>query len=299
MPNALVNVNVAQIADRTMDHLGLSMFPVTAMGTDFSDEIKNEGESVKTRLPGSVTVSNLANGYTPSDVSNTGVTVTLDQFWGPVFAFTDLEASKAGNVMWLRDNFIEPAVEALLDKIMQTFFELVVSANYSNSKVITDANFDSDELATLGGDMTTLKVPKSNRALIVPPSYYTGLVKDSVIEDMSAFGDNEAIKNGEVRKARGFRIYEYGSIPNNGQNLAGFVCHRSAMAFAARAVVDPTKIDGNAPIGVENRVDPVTGLPIQFRVWYDGNAGKFKFSMGTLWGVAKGQGNGLKRILSA
>lgn len=299
MANTLNNVNVAQIAQRTIDYLGYTFFPVTAMSTDFSDEIKSEGESVKTRISGAATAIDLSSGYTPSDVSNTAVNVTLGNFWGVVFAFTDEEASKAGDVMWLRENFIEPATEALLDKILQTMFALVLNANYSNKSVITAANFDADDLADLSGALSTLKVPKSNRSVIIPPTYCAALMKDSVVEDMSAFGNNDAIVNAEVRRVRGFRVHEYANIPNNSENLAGFVCHRSAMAFAARAVANPTEIDGNAPLGVSNVTDPVTGLPIQVRAWYDPDSGKYKFSLGTLWGVAKAQGNAIKRILTA
>lgn len=299
MANTLNNVNVAQIADRSLEYLGLNFYPVTAMVTDFSEEIASEGDSVKTRIPGAVSASDLSGGYTASDVSNTGVTVTLNQFKGPVFAFTDLEASKAGDVMWLRDNFIEPAIEGLMDDIFQYIYGLVLAAAFPNSSIITAANMDADELADLGTNLSTLKVPKANRSAILPPGHYGGLVKDSIIEDMSAFGDNEAILNAEVRRARGFRIHEFASVPDNSENMAGFVCHRSALAFAARSVADPTQIMGNAPLGVENRVDPVTGIPLQFRAWYEPKDGQYYFSMGTLYGASVGQANALERITTA
>lgn len=216
-----------------------------------------------------------------------------------MFAFTDLEMSKAGDVNWLRNQFMEPAIEGLLDKIFTTVFALVTNANYSNNSVITAANFDADDMADLGAALSTLKVPKTRRAAILNPDYCASLAKDSVVEDASAFGDNMAIREGRVPRVRGFNTYEFTNIPNNSENLEGFVAHPSAIALAARTVVDPTEIDGNAPLAVENRVDPASGLPLQFRTWYDPDNGKLKISMGTLWGVSKGQGNSLRRILSA
>ena len=108
-----------------------------------------------------------------------------------------------------------------------------------------------------------------------------------------------AIKEGVIRRIRGFDVYEYANIPGNAENLAGFAAHRSAVAIAARTVVDPTEIDGQAPLDVVNRVDQVTGLPLQFRQWYSPDGGACRFSIGTLWGVKKAQGNSLHRILSA
>jgi len=299
MANTLNNVNVAQIADRSLEYLGLNFFPLKALSTDFSEDIKSEGESVSTRIPAAITAKDLSAGYSADDVSNTGVTVTLNRFRGPVFAFTDLEASKAGDVNWLKDNFIEPAMEGLMNDIFQYIYGLVTAASFPNSTVITAVNMDADELADLGTELSTLKVPKSNRSAILPPGHVGGLIKDSIIEDASAFGDTNAIKEGTIMKARGFQIHEFASIPNNSENLLGFVCHKSAFAFAARAVADPTNIDGNAPLGVENRVDPVTGLPIQFRAWYEPKDGKYYFSMGTLYGATKAQANALHRIKSA
>jgi len=299
MANTLNNVNVAQIADRSIQYLGLNFFPLSALSTDFSDDIKSEGESVSTRIPAAIAAKDLSSGYAADDVSNTGVTVTLNRFRGPVFAFTDLEASKAGDVNWLKDNFIEPAMEGMMNDIFQYIFGLVTAASYPNSSIITAANMDADELADLGTELSTLKVPKSNRSAILPPGHYGGLIKDSIIEDASAFGDTDAIKEGTIRKARGFRIHEFASIPNNSESMAGFVCHKSAFAFAARSVADPTTIMGNAPLGVENRVDPVTGLPLQFRAWYEPKDGKYYFSMGTLYGASKAQPNALRRITTA
>ena len=191
MANTLGGINLAQIADKTIAYLKYEFFPITAFATDFSEDVKDKGESVTTRIVSSVTASDLSSGYTPSDVTSTAVKVDLDQFFGPVVEFTDKEMSYAGDPEWLRQQFVEPMVEGLLDKIMQTAFALVVNANFTNNDVIAAANFDSDDVATIRGKLTKLKVSQKNRAMILDPDWYTALIKDSVVEDASAFGNND------------------------------------------------------------------------------------------------------------
>lgn len=299
MANTLGGVNVAQIAEETLTYLSYSFYPLTAMATDFSEDIKEKGESVTTRIVSSVAPSDLSNGYTPSDVTSTAVKVDLNNFFGPVIEFKDLEATKAGDPDWLKNQFMEPSVEGLLDKVFQTVFAVVTNTNFPSNSVIAASNFDADDLADLGGELTKSKAPRKRRAAVLGVDWHTGVVKDSVVEDKSAFGDNQAIKEGVVSRVRGFNVYEYANIPNNGENLAGFVLHPSAIAFAARAVVDPTETESSAPVQVENVVDPVTGVPLQFRHWYNPDAGAHRFSIGVLWGVKEGNANALRRIKSA
>jgi len=97
------------------------------------------------------------------------------------------------------------------------------------------------------------------------------------------------------------RQYEYSDIPANAENLAAIALHPSALLIAARQVATPS----DPGLQVENVTDPTTGLPLQFRHWYDPDGGEYKISMGVLYGVAAGNsgalgsGGALKRITSA
>ena len=301
MANTLGGINLAAIADESLEYLGYHFFPLNAVATDFSTDIATKGESVTTRIASGLTAQDLSSGYSSAaqDVTSTAVTVTLSNFFGVPYGFTDLEISKAGDSTWLRNQFIEPALEGLKDKIMQTIFALCTTAAYTNETVSTAANFDSDDLADIAGALTALKVPMRNRSMIVDPTYYTALMKDAVVEDASAFGDNQAIKEGVVQRVRGVNVFQYANIPNLSESFEGMVLHPSAIAFAARTIADPTELNADAPVQVEDRVCPVTGLPLQFRAWYDANAGKFYLSVATLWGCIKGQANSMHRIVSA
>ena len=210
-------------------------------------------------------------------------------------AFTDMEVSKSGNFDWLSSVFLAPALEVTLDAVMDDLLALVINANYTANEVITAANFDADEVADLAADLTTAKVPKSERALILPPSYYASVQKDAIVQDASSYGAASAVQENAAQRVHGFNLYEYTGIPTNSENLAAIALHPSALLLAARTPAAPA--DGS--VNVQDIVDPSTGLPIQLRTFYDNVAGKHYLTMGVLYGVAVGNGAALKRIKSA
>jgi hypothetical protein len=295
MANTLGGVNLAAIAEQTLDYLGSNFFHLSAFVRDFSTEINQEGQSVTTRVPSSVTTQDLSDGYDVQDVTSTAKAITLSNFKGHVHGFTDLEVSKAGNEGWLQRVFVEPAVEATVKTVMDDLLALVTNANFSANSVITAANFDSDDLADMAGALSTAKVPKSVRSALLPPTYNASLQKDAAIQDAAAYGTPEAIRDHSAGFIHGFGINEYQDIPTNSENLMGFVCHPSALLIAARQVANPL----SPRVQVINAVEPKTGLPLQFRSWYERDLGQYKTSMGLLYGVSVGNATALKRILSA
>ena len=295
MANSLNGINLAAVAEQSLDYLSTQFHPLRAFARDFSDEISGQGESVTTRVPSSMTASDLSSGYTASDVTSTAKTITLNKFKGYSMAFTDMEVSKSGNFDWLSSVFLAPALEVTLDAVMDDLLALVLNANYSANEVITAANFDADEVADLAADLTTAKVPKSERALILPPSYYASVQKDAIVQDASSYGAASAVQENAAQRVHGFSLYEYTGIPTNSENLAAIALHPSALLLAARTPAAPA--DGS--VNVQDIVDPSTGLPIQLRTFYDNVAGKNYLTMGVLYGVAVGNGAALKRIKSA
>lgn len=295
MANTLGGINLAAIAEQTLDYLGREFVPLSGFTRNFSQDIVDRGESVTTRVPSSVTAQDLSSGYSTTDVTSTAKTVTLSNFKGFCYGFTDAEASKAGDEDWLQRIFVSPAVEATAEAVMDDLLALVTNTNFSASQTITAANFDSDDLADLAADLTTAKVPKSVRSAMIAPTYNASLQKDAAIQDASAYGAASAIREHSAGRIHGFTIHEYSDIPTNSENLASFVCHPSALIIAARQPATPQ----SPRLQVMNTVEPVTGLPLQWRAWYDRDGGEYKVSVGLLYGVAVGNGAALKRITSA
>ena len=293
MANTLGGINLAQIAQQTLETLSAEMPVVSAFTTDFSSDVADVGESVSTRVATAVSAGAATSGYSSSDVTSTAKTITLNKHKHITAKFTDLEVAKGGLDM-LERTFVRPAVHAVVNAMMDDLLALVVNATYSNNTVVTAANFGADDVATLAGDLTTLNVPRSPRSMVIKPAYYAALAKDNAIQASYAFGNPGAIQDNNIPRVHGFDVLEYSDIPANSENLEGFVCGKEALIIAGRQPALPENWAG----AVESVQDPDTGITLQLRNWYEGKDGAQYITATLIYGVAAGT-DSLKRILSA
>ena len=293
MANTLNGINLAAIAQQTLDNLSAQHTPVSAFTTDFSADVADVGESVTTRIATAVTAADASSGYTASDVTSSAKTVTLDTHKHFTMGFTDLEIAKGGMNM-LERTFVRPATHAVVNAMVDSLMALVKNNEFGNVSTVTAANFGADDVATLAGDLTTLNVPKDERALIIKPSYYASLAQDNAIQASYASTLDDSLRNHSVPRVNGFNVYEYSDIPSNSENLEGFACGREALLIAARQPSIPQNWSG----AVESATDPESGLTIQLRSWYEGKDGKQYITATVIYGVLIGS-NSLKRIKSS
>ena len=293
MANTLNGINLAAIAQSVLDNLSAQHTPVSAFTTDFSSEIADQGESITTRIATAVSAGDASSGYSATDVTSSAKTVTLDQHKHFTMAFTDLEIAKGGMNM-LERTFVRPATHAVINSMVDALMALVVSSEFGNVATVAAADFGADDVATLAGALTTLNVPKDERALIIKPSYYASLAKDNAVQASYATTLDDSLRNHSVPRVHGFNVYEYSDIPSNSQNLEGFACGPEALLIAARQPAIPQNWSG----AVESVPDPDSGLTIQLRSWYEGKDGKQMITLTTIFGVLVGS-NSLKRIKSS
>ena len=293
MANTLNGLNLAAIAQSVLDNLSAQHTPVSAFTTDFSSEIADQGESITTRIATAVSAGDASSGYSATDVTSSAKTVTLNQHKHFTMAFTDLEIAKGGMNM-LERTFVRPATHAVINSMVDALMALVVNSEFGNKATVTSTNFGADDVATLAGDLTTLNVPKDERALIIKPAYYASLAQDNAIQASYATTLNDSIRDHSVPRVHGFNVYEYSDIPGNSENLEGFACGPEALLIAARQPAIPQNWAG----AVESVTDPDSGLTIQLRSWYEGTQGKQLITATTIFGVLVGS-NSLKRIVSA
>jgi len=293
MANTLNGLNLAAIAQSVLDNLSAQHTPVSAFTTDFSSEIADQGESITTRIATAVSAGDASSGYSATDVTSSAKTVTLNQHKHFTMAFTDLEIAKGGMNM-LERTFVRPATHAVINSMVDALMALVVNSEFGNKATVTSSNFGADDVATLAGDLTTLNVPKDERALIIKPAYYASLAQDNAIQASYATTLNDSIRDHSVPRVHGFDVYEYSDIPSNSENLEGFACGPEALLIAARQPAIPQNWSG----AVESVTDPDSGLTIQLRSWYEGKDGKQMITATTIFGVLVGS-NSMKRIVSA
>tara|TARA_B100002019_G_C21232447_1_gene580825 strand:- start:626 stop:1513 length:888 start_codon:yes stop_codon:yes gene_type:complete len=295
MANTISGVNLAEVAQESLPALQSLFAPLGSILTDFSTDIAQSGESVTTRFATKPQASDLTNGYTATDVAMTAKTISLNSFQGFVYKFTDAERSKSA--INLGNLFLEPAGQALADKVFGDIWDLINQTNFATEQVEADAdNFVRNDLVTIGATLSnTLKAPKSNRFLIANPSYYGGLMK-SLSGSADILGQTSDFAEGKLPKIAGFDIHESNLCDDNNDNLQAFAGHKSSLLFAGRAV--DSEGAEQAGVEVENVVIPEIGLPVQFRRFYNPAEGTLNFSMGLLYGVSAGTGMGV-RVVSA
>ncbi len=298
MANTIAGANLAAIAEESIQPLTSALLALRAFSTDFSRDIANRGESVTTRYATVPTAQDLSSGYTRQDTTTTGITISLDTFYGFVWGYNDVERSKSS--VNLNDTLILPAASALSNKVFGDIWNLVNDTNYAAATatelVVTAANFDRDDVADLAGQLTVNKVPKVGRSLILHPTYYTALAKDLNAADSA--GQVQTIGENRIPRLHGFDVYESPECDGNSVNVTGLACYRSNLLVAARGV-DGADWVGRMGGEVENFVLPDLDLPVQLRRWYDLSTGYLNYSLGVLYGVKFGLPNAGMKIVSS
>lgn len=309
MSNTLGGINLQVIAQDSLTTL-LAQFPlVNKFTTDFGGDILQRGESVTTRIASGVAATDIASGgYARSNVASTAKTVTLNKHKGFVMGFADGEVARGGYDV-LRRTFIRPAAHAVVKAVMDDVFLLCTSGNFSSTGYNgTVAAFDADAVADISQALTDANVPMAGRTLIVRPSLYTSLAKDNSIQAQYASGTNAPLTENLLPRIHGFEVNQYTALPNgsmgtvNGidfsvldNNLKGIAVSPEAILIAARLPATPTNWYGN----VATATDAESGLSIQVREWYDGDAGEQKLSMSILYGVSIGNPACLAKIIAS
>lgn len=294
MANSIAGANLAEIAQESLAGLSSLFAPLSALTTDFSSDVQGAGESVTTRYPTKPTAADMSAGIksASADVAMTSATVSLSNHYGFTYGFTDVERSKSS--INLNALFIEPALQALGDKVFGDVWNLITAANFATSSTITAANFDRDDLADLNAELTsTKKAPQGGRSVFMNPAYYASLVK--TLNSAEIPGITEEKREALVPRVAKFDCYETDLADANGENLAAFAFQRNSLLMAGRSV--DTEMAEQAGIEVENVVIPGLGLPVQFRRFYD-NDGILYYNCNLLYGVAKGVDYGV-RVVSA
>jgi len=294
--NTLNGVNLTKISQVSLDVLTTEGVPLSAFTTDFSDDALPKGETITTRFATVPSTQDFDSSKATSNSATTARSVTLDDYRGVSIGFKDTEITYSP--VQLADLFVRPAISALCDYVINAALTNVTNANgFTDVQTTAAGAFDADVVADLAEGLSTRKVPKGNRTLLIKPTYMAALAKDNQV---TAASDGPAgvdpIRNHALPRIHGFNVLEYnGTIPANSENMEGLACGQQGLIIAARQVVEPPS---NTWYGnVENITDPSTGLPIQIREYYDGTELRYEFSI--LFGTAVGIADYVTRIASA
>jgi hypothetical protein len=293
---ALNGVNLAQIAQKSLDVLMTKLPLLSMFSTDFSSDVAQSGASVTTRIATAPTSGDISAGYATSAQSGTTTpkTVTLDVLTGSVIGFT--EAEWAMTSVKLPELFIRPGINVIAKGMVDAALALVTNANFGAAIFTGLANtFDTDDLTDIQAALTAASVPPDDRFMLLNSSYFASLFKDDAVKNAAAFGGAEGIRNMQIPRLMGFSpVAEYYAMPAT-DNLVGITGGKQGLLIATRLPAVPDNFPGQ----IEVAKDPESGLAIQLRQWYSPDAGRYFLSMALIPGVALGNAACLKRMVSA
>jgi hypothetical protein len=294
---ALNGVFLAQISQASLPFLKNAFAPLAGVTTDFSTDVAAAGQSVTTRFATVPSVVDITSaGYAPVAGSTTARTITLDQHQGVTLGFTDIEVLQSS--INFERLFLEPMIQALGAKVFGDLWNLVTAANFAATPLSSSAaNFDRSDVIDLGVQLTQspLQAPKFGRAILANPAYYGALLKTLNSAEIPGITPFKA--DGTVPRVSGFDIYESDLCDANGEALAGFAMHRSALIMAARRVNPEAALQDS--IEIAEVVVPDLGLPVTFRRFYSRESGQTVISASIIYGVAKGTGMGVRIVTPA
>jgi len=180
---------------------------------DFEDEIRNFGDVVNTRRPGTFRISRKKDGTTlaQQDANATNVQVPLDQWFYTSFTIKDGEASKS--FQDLVDIYLRPGMQSIARAVDRAVlgrchnFLRAPANRVGRLQNLTSAN-SKDYMLEAREVLNINKAPMDGRNLVLAPASETALLKTELFIKANERGDGgTALENAELGRILGFRTY--------------------------------------------------------------------------------------------
>jgi hypothetical protein len=240
MPNTLTNVKDIKVAQNALQPFMAALTPIRAFSTNFSPEPADKLDTVRVPIVGPPTQSSdFAGNYTTnvdSTVSVVPVQLTRHKF-KTVHVTAREAAETALNVL---DTLVAAAVKQLAQDVLQDIFSEITAANYGAPVIaaLAAGDFDYRKLLAIREACSSVKMPVTDRSLVLDGAYFTNLLGDDVVA--KGFVPQVAqpgVLDAMIRRLAGFDIYETVILPENGEKLVGFAAHPSGLSVAMRYLV--------------------------------------------------------------
>lgn len=295
MPGIAAGLYVDVVKQAALQGFVDALLPVSAFAMDVSDDSAEKLQSVTVALIGSRLAKDFGGDYTTGAGGDADpVQVTLNVHKYDTVKLTDKEANMTHVKL---EELGYQSGQAVGLAMLQNFLSIITAVNYGDP-VFTGAaaGFDSDDVIDIKVALDGAKVPVAGRNLVLASEYTGALLKDDSIKTVANLGSDEAVRNGMFTRLSGFRMFESGIVPANGENLVGFAGVPAGMAIAMRYLKPQ---DGHTYSMAEALVDDQTGMVLGVREFYDNKTGTKYLTFEALGGKAVGIKAGLKRIVSA
>lgn len=302
MSNNLGTLSSSLVSLRVIEYLKEMFPPVLRMFINFSDERAQLNQSLTGRIPGASAAYDASAGYAAQDVTDTDVPVTASHFKATSIKFTPAEMSSTSRD--LVDEHAAAAAAELGAELMDDFFGIILAAAFANKTVELASAFDDDTVRGVRKKLVNRKVRMMGALGVINADAYESLTGDQVVSSTDSNPQaHELFELAPQRvKQRGFEIFEYPQLPDNGEDLVGAFLTPGAIVGATGIPRDANEAgfwdDAPANALVRPQTDPDTGITLLERRTR-GADGSAQMDLAWIYGFAKGDPARLERVAEA
>jgi hypothetical protein len=168
-------------------------------------------------------------------------------------------------------------VEKLAADVLDDIFSVITATNYPSATIapVAASAFDLDEVLSLRRICNESDWSEVGRSIVLDSGHVENLLKDSRLGNQNA-GSTAPVRDGRFGgRIAGFEPFEVPNMPENAENLVGFVALPSSMAVAFSPVEPPPAVRRHLA-EYSTFTDPDSGLTLEYRVWGDPDTDKQK-----------------------
>jgi len=191
--------------------------------------------------------------------------------------------------------------------VINTVLNMITIANFSYSKSVNLAGFDSIDISNLRNQVDGYEWPDDEGNIILNSDLYTVLGQDPTIKDKSQSGGADTLNTGSIPDVANFGIWKNTRVPPAGgtpadENLVGFAALSSPLAIAMRPLTVSSIHKGmNARdfgmIAEETVIDEQSKVVVTVSIWAHTSKKRFYVCIETWYGVSTVFGTQLVRLV--
>jgi|GEM_PF-2463566 len=298
--NTIPSTNINLIAQEALAQLNVVLPFLSQIAKDCSDARANFNDTITIQeVQGSTAIDfNQENGYVATPKTIVNIPVPLNKHKHHTYSVSVAEASSTSVDLVQRLSL--GGAYALGSAIVTDLCALITAANFPNKSIRALGagldGFDRKAMVMCGVPLSKRGVIPISRFMLLNSDYFGSLMSDTSMLTLLALQGFKNIGESGLPDIHGFKPSEYGTLPENDENLMGFCGGRTALGFATRLPTDPG--EGQSNITISSVKDEQTGISIQTREWYNPDKAKYLRSYTLMYGVGKGQSDAGQRIVS-
>ena len=278
------------VVQRSLTFLKFEFPVLSRITTDFSAESASYNQTIRTRIRSALTATdfNTSSGYASSDVTDTDVTVVLNNHKAVQITYGANDLASTRRLLFGEQE--EPVHYAIGKALVDALYALLTTANFTNSTKASVAATSRGTLVEIAKQLTLRGVRQSNRTLLANTPVFAQLQNDATLIQLATFQDRSLIEQYKLPMIANLQPIEAPNLPST-NNLTGVAFTPDALLMAVRLPNDYTQVFPGATGGGVTSVvtNPDTGVSVMLTQFIDHKLGAAYMRVAFMFGVAVGQ----------